>query len=494
MTTRRDILTGIGALALAPTSAGAQSISAYARGANAIIEETGPIGRFGYVLVDYASGKVVEGKNTDALMIPASLSKIPTSFTSMRVHGPSAGFATKLEITGKVENGVLNGDLHLIGGGDPSLDTSGLVDLAQQLQAAGIQFVAGRFKYYATALPQSRWLDKRQPWQAPYNPSMGGLNLNYNRVQFRWAREGGFLRVRGASVSDGKVMPAPSIQFRVTRGGDDLNHEITNGLETWTLRESLLTGRGNRWLPVRQPGAYTAGVFQQVCAELGISIPTPEDTGGSPKGREVAKYNSRSVYEMLRGMMKYSNNLTAEALGASAAYVKGQRPRSIVSAAGMTTRRTAKDVGGIGGEGWAGFSLENHSGLSVRSRTSPRQLAFILRDGRRRWGDPYLALYNNRSITSERLGLPPGTPTPDHSIYGKTGSMHFVHGLAGFITIKDRPMVYAFMANEDQSRKILDAQFTPYGDTTPTAAANWSRRTKAFEQAMLKDWVLRYST
>ena len=492
-TTRRDLLTGLGALALTSGQAQAQSLASFARGSNAVIEETAPIGRFGYVLVDYASGKVLEGKNVDGLMIPASLSKIPTSFTAMRVHGPSAGFATKLEITGKVENGVLNGDLHLIGGGDPSLDTNGLVELAQQLQAAGIYTVAGRFKYYATALPQSRWLDKRQPWQAPYNPSMGGLNLNYNRVQFRWAREGGFLRVRGASVSDGKVMPAPSIQFRVTRGGEDLSHDTTNGIETWTLRESLLTGSGNRWLPVRQPGAYTAGVFQQVCAEMGISVPTPEDTGGTPKGRTVAKHNSSTVYEMLRGMMKYSNNLTAEALGASAAYTNGQRPRSIVSAAGMTARRTAKDVGGIGGNGWSGFSLENHSGLSVRSRMTPRQLAFILRDGKRRWGDPYLALYNNRSLNARRLGLPTGIAAPDHSIYGKTGSMHFVHGLAGFITVKDRPMVYAFMANEDESRKILDAQFTPYSDPKPGAAVNWSRRTKAFEQAMLKEWVLRYS-
>ena len=494
MTTRRDLLTGIGAVALTGGHAQAQSLAGLARGTNAIIAETAPVGRFGYVLIDYQSGKIIEEMNADSLFIPASLSKIPTSFTAMRVHGPRADFVTTIRVSGPIDDGVLDGDLSLIGGGDPSLDTHGLVELAQQLQAAGITKVSGRFRYDTAALPSSRWLDKRQPWQAPYNPSMGGLNLNYNRVQFRWAREGAYLRVRGASVSDGKVMPAPSIQFRVTREGDEMRHDIANGVETWTLRESLLTDDGNRWLPVRAPGAYTAGVFQQVCAEFGIDVPAPQASTVTLRGRKVAEYRSKSVYEMLRGMMQYSNNLTAEALGASAGSKDGGKPDSIIRAAGLTARRTAEDVGGIGGEGWNGFSLENHSGLSIRSRATPRQLAHILRDGKRRWGDPYVALFNSKTMNAKRLGLPPGIAAPDHSIYGKTGSMHFVRGLAGFLTVKDRPMVYAFIANEDTSRRILDAQFTPYGDPAPSAAANWSRRTKVFERSMLRDWVLRYSS
>ncbi len=493
MTTRRDLLAGLGALALAPNTAHAQSIQHLARGTSAVIAESAPIGRFGFILVDVEDGKVIEEVNADGLFIPASLAKIPTCFTAMRVHGPRSSFATQLKAEGRIENGVLNGDLHLIGGGDPSLDTSGLVDLAGQLWNAGIQHVTGSFKYYSTALPQARWLDKQQPWQAPYNPSMGGLNLNYNRVQFRWAREDGNLYVRGAAVSDGKVMPTPSVQFRVTRGGDELNHDTINGVETWTLKESLLRGRGNRWLPVRQPGAYTAGVFQQVCAEMGITIPPAQESGETPKGRVIAKHNSASIYEMLRGMMQYSNNLTAEALGASAGLIDGKRPRSIRHAAALTSQRTVKDVGSVGGNGWNGFALANHSGLSVLSRATPRQIAYVLRTGQKKWGDPYRALFNNQTMTSERLGLPFGVPTPDHSIYGKTGSMHFVRGLAGFLTVKNRPMVYAFIANEDDSRDILNKQFTPYSDPTPTAAANWSRRTRDFQQAMLREWVLRYS-
>ncbi len=494
-TTRRDILSGLGGLALGTMThrAHATSSNSVARGSAQIIAEQAPIGRFGFILVDLESGDVVDSKDPDGLFIPASLAKIPTSIAAMKVLGLGARFATRIKADGKIENGTLRGDLHLIGGGDPSIDTNDLVDLSDQLRKAGVQNITGRFIYHDSALPKLRWLDKRQPWQAPYNPSIGGLNLNYNRVQFRWSRDGDYLRVRGAAVSDGLVMPAPSIQFRVTRSGPEIGHDISGEQETWTLRQSLLKGEGTRWLPVRKPGAYTAGVFAEVCAARGISLPPPESARQTPKGKEVAVHTSKSVHELLSGLLRFSNNLTAEALGVSAGYASGAKPVTIRHAAALTAQLTAKEVGGVGGKGWNGFALENHSGLSTLSRSTPRQLAYTLRTAHNKWGRFYSDLFVNRTLTAEKMNLPFGMTAPEHTIVGKTGSMHFVRGLAGFIMVKGRPMAFTFMANEDRSRKLLDEQYAPYSDPNPTAAANWSRRTKAFEREMLKEWVLRYS-
>lgn len=495
MTTRRDILAGLGGLAVGSFagSAHARSGALMPRGTQSVLAEHAPIGRFGYILVDIETGKVVDERGADELLIPASLSKIPTSIAAMTTHGPGAQFATRLQADGAIANGVLDGDLYLVGGGDPTLETADLVALATQMQAAGIYSITGRFIYYTGALPHSHWLDRTQPWQAPYNPSMSGLNLNFNRVQFRWARENGFLRVRGAAVSDGRVMPAPSVQFRVSPDGPEMLHDTISGVETWTLRQSLLTGKGQRWLPVRKPGAFAAGVFQEVCAQMGILLPPAEKAKQAPKGKQVASHISDSVYEMLHGMLKYSNNLTAEALGASAGYASGKTPRTIREAAALTARLMVKEVGGVGGRGWNGFALENHSGLSVLSRSTPRQMAYMLRAAERKWGERYLALFTNKSMTPQRMGLPAGTLPPKHFILGKTGSMHFVRGLAGYLQVNDRKMAFAFMSNEDSSRSILNKQFTPYGDLTPPQARNWSRRSKDFERAMLKEWLLRYS-
>ncbi len=494
-TTRRDVLSGLGGLALGSVAPSAQAASSnfVARGTDQIIAEHAPIGRFGFVLIDIESGDVIDSRNPDGLFIPASLSKIPTSIAAMKVLGLGARFATRVYADGKIANGVLEGDLHLIGGGDPSIDTNDLVGLTEQIRAAGIQSITGRFIYHDSALPKLRWLDKKQPWQAPYNPSIGGLNLNYNRIQFRWNRDGDYLSVRGAAVSDGLVMPAPSVQFQISQEGPEISHGINGEMETWTLRQSLLSDRGTRWLPVRRPGAYAAGVFAEVCAAKGIALPAPQTAQAVPKGTEIAVHNSKSVHELLSGMLRYSNNLTAEALGVSAGYASGKKPATIRHAAALTAQLTAKEVGGVGGNGWNGFSLENHSGLSTLSRSSPRQLGYMLRASHKKWGAYYNDLFVNRTLTAEKMNLPLGMAAPDHTIVGKTGSMHFVRGLAGFLTVKGRPMAFAFIANEDESRRILDAQYSPYADPNPSAAANWSRRTKAFQHEMMKDWVLRYS-
>ena len=494
-TTRRDVLSGLSGLALGSVTQIAQAASSNstARGSSQIIAEYAPIGRFGFILVDVENGKVVEETNADGLFIPASLSKIPTTIAAMKVLGLGASFATRVHADGKIANGVLQGDLHLVGGGDPSIDSNDLVSLSEQIRSAGVSRITGRFIYHDSALPKERWLDKKQPWQAPYNPSMAGLNLNYNRVQFRWSRDGEYLRVRGAAVSDGLVMPSPSIQFNVSRSGPEISHNINGENEIWTLRQSTLKGQGTRWLPVRKPGAYAAGVFAGICAAKGIALPPPQPARQSPRGKQIAVHNSKSVHELLTGMLRFSNNLTAEALGASAGYASGGKPTTIRQAAALTTKLTVEEVGGVGGNGWNGFALENHSGLSILSRSSPRQLAYMLRASHKKWGPLYNELFVNRTLTAQKMNLPFGMNAPEHTIVGKTGSMHFARGLAGFINVKGRLMAFAFMANEDNSRKVLDSQYAPYGDPNPTAAANWSRRTKAFQHEMLKEWVLRYS-
>jgi serine-type D-Ala-D-Ala carboxypeptidase/endopeptidase (penicillin-binding protein 4) len=78
------------------------------------------------------------------LQNPASLTKVATTLAALRTWGPTHQFRTELWTTGTVSNGVLTGDLHVEGGGDPLFVTAEAIALAKQLNTLGIRKITGQ--------------------------------------------------------------------------------------------------------------------------------------------------------------------------------------------------------------------------------------------------------------------------------------------------------------------------------------------------------------
>ena len=150
--------------------------------------------------------------NPDMALIPASNQKLLTAYTALAVMGPEYRFHTALTTDAQVDNGVVQGDVYLIGGGDPSLatpdyaasfirqpqvftDVNGLI---AGLQAAGITRVQGALVADGTRYDDQRYVDA---WPARFksgvgeNPSgpLSGLNLNdgFTRYPTEGQRFGG---------------------------------------------------------------------------------------------------------------------------------------------------------------------------------------------------------------------------------------------------------------------------------------------------------------
>jgi D-alanyl-D-alanine carboxypeptidase/D-alanyl-D-alanine-endopeptidase (penicillin-binding protein 4) len=72
-------------------------------------------------VIDAKSGSKVIGINDSKSVIPASVLKLLTTSTALTTFGPHHTFKTQLAHDGTITNGVLEGNLYILGGGDPTL-------------------------------------------------------------------------------------------------------------------------------------------------------------------------------------------------------------------------------------------------------------------------------------------------------------------------------------------------------------------------------------
>jgi D-alanyl-D-alanine carboxypeptidase/D-alanyl-D-alanine-endopeptidase (penicillin-binding protein 4) len=88
--------------------------------------------------------KLLYEKNADECLTPASTTKLFTAAAAFHALGPDGTIDTEVRATGKVDsNGLLHGDLYLVGHGDALLTINDIEYLADALFQAGIRAVAG---------------------------------------------------------------------------------------------------------------------------------------------------------------------------------------------------------------------------------------------------------------------------------------------------------------------------------------------------------------
>jgi serine-type D-Ala-D-Ala carboxypeptidase/endopeptidase (penicillin-binding protein 4) len=425
----------------------------------------------GFILIDRATGEVLDSHNPNDTFIPASVSKIFTAQYVLDTFGESYTFETRLLKNSTVENGVLKGDLILKGGGDPELNVSHLVDFIKSLKQAGIHTVEGHFLYDPSALPSLSQLEEDQPVTAAYNPSVSGLNLNFNRIKFSWKQDkSSRYDLAVTSQSDEYEYPIDYASVGVADGDVDVRHSVGDQGESWVFSPETLKSAGTLWLPVRNSASYTANVFYWIAQQEGITLPKPR-LGTTPVfGDTINVHTSRPVKEILEDMLLYSTNVTAEALGASASIARGERVDTLLQSARSMTSVLMPDVSRVD------LNLVNHSGLSSWSRATPIVTATMLKN------------FDLSGI------LPPFdvNEIPDTvSITAKTGTIYFGRGLAGYITApNNHQLAFAIYTSDYDKRSLFEKDFNPNVITSELMEEReWLRRARDLENDILSFWV-----
>jgi D-alanyl-D-alanine carboxypeptidase/D-alanyl-D-alanine-endopeptidase (penicillin-binding protein 4) len=495
---RRAVLSGLASAMVAP-SAFAQSafapatslrpaaraediLKSYLPPLSDLINQADLAGRVSVQVADVKTGLVLESHNPLRALPPASVAKAITACYALDVLGPGYHFETRVLATAPVTNGRINGDLILAGGGDPTLDTDAIATTAKRLrEEAGVTEVTGRFLVWGGALPALNGIDSEQPSQVGYNPGISGLNLNFNRVHFEWQRAGNGYNVTMDARSATLRPEVRAARMRV----EGRNHPIYTykdggAFDDWTVARGALGRNGARWLPVRKPARYAAEVFQILARSNGIVLKTPELIDTVPTGTTaIVVHQSAPLRIILRDMLKYSTNITAECIGLTATVARSGTVASLKASADEMNAWAQARLG------MTSVALEDHSGLGDDSRVTARDMVKALISARKTMG--IKALLKEHPLRDEDRKILENHPI---SVHAKTGTLNFVSGLGGFIDLPDgTELAFATFSADLPTRDSLtrEQRESPPGGRTYAVAA------RKLQQRLLARWGVLYS-
>ncbi len=467
---------------LRPSARGGDILKTYQPALSDLIEKAGLPGQISVQVADVKSGLVLESHNPLRSLPPASVAKALTACYALDLLGAGYRFETRVLATAPVTNGRIDGDLILAGGGDPTLDTNGIAEIARRLrEEAGVTEVTGRFLVWGGELPSLNGIDADQPYQVGYNPGISGLNLNFNRVHFEWQRAGDGYNVT-MDARSGTLRPeVRASRMRVEARNYPVYTYVDGGVyDDWTVARGALGRSGARWLPVRKPERYAAEVFQIIARSNGIVLKNPELLGSLPSGTlPLVTHQSAALGDILQDMLKFSTNITAECIGMTATVARLGRVDSLRASADAMNA-WAKDRLGM-----TSVALVDHSGLGDGSRLSARDMVTALIAARNSLEiKPLLRQHPLRDENRKILEDHPVT------VQAKTGTLNFVSGLGGFIDLPDgTELAFAYFSADLPRREALtrDQREKPPGGQAYAVAS------RKLQQRLLGRWGILYN-
>jgi D-alanyl-D-alanine carboxypeptidase/D-alanyl-D-alanine-endopeptidase (penicillin-binding protein 4) len=342
----------------------------------------------GVHVVEVESGAEVYGYHADEVKILASNTKLFTTAAAVDLLGPDFQFETGLLIRGAVYDGILDGDLAVVGGGDPNLsgrlydgDPFGAFRAwAAALRERGVRRVSGSLflvhgLFDGLAIHPDWPTDQLARW---YEAPVGALSFNDNCVLVRVSpgpRPG----------TPGRVELEPELGlFRVigqvgTSGSRGRHHVVVS--REPESREVRVAGsiyvRGEpleAWVTVPDPVEYFGAALRAALAQEGVEV----HGGTVPTARlpgavwERVFTHRTDLVSTIAVVNRRSQNFYAESvLKVLGARLAGEGSwRSGVAAVEAFLAKV-----GLAG----GVELADGSGMSRGNRAAPRHLTELLR-------------------------------------------------------------------------------------------------------------------
>ena len=394
---------------------------------------------------DLDHGSTVLNHLGDMPRNPASTMKLVTAIAALETLTPGYHWTTRLYANQEPSDGVLDGDLFLVGGGDPYLVQERLWLMLQSLKRSGVSKIDGNLviddSLFAPIKEDTGAFDK-QPFRV-YNAIPSAVLTNFNSSYFIFAPGPG----TKVSIRSFPELSALTIDNRLKtvnkacrgyRRGISLSVE-TPGSARFDGRFPSRCKQYGFTRSVLPPMTYTASLFKKTWQDLGGEI-----TGVGQYGRPsedavmLLEHQSVSLGNATRLMNKHSSNLIARHLVLTmGGEISGWPATQNKGLAAI--QQWLKQKGLVFPE----LIIENGAGRSRKARISARHLVEIVETG---WVSPYMPEF----IASMALLGQDGTLNDRHTRSRLNGRAHLKTGQLDHVTA-----IAGIMQNNDGKRYAL---------------------------------------
>lgn len=364
----------------------------------------------GSCLVVSDDGRLLGEYSPAMSLVPASNQKLVTTWAALGLLDPTTRFRTTVRADAAAVDGVVNGNLYLVGGGDPFLavdswwaqysESEGraktrLEDLADALVASGVRVVTGG------VVGDESYFDGQRtgPWAerliiSDQSGPLSALAVNENFVSW-------------PPTFDGSFSPR---------------------------------------VPSVDPPLDAARVFGELLVARGVAVGAPAAGVAPSTAIELAAIESPPLVEIITHVNSYSDNFGAELLL--------KHIGRHVSGVG-TTVAGAEAVAGFAAQSGLpmdGVTITDGSGLSEANVTTCRFFAMLLESALDESGSETSPLVSSLSIGGQRgslIGRWVGTNLVGQ-VYAKTGTLNDVTALSGVVNSlsdSDTSLVFSYLVN-----------------------------------------------
>ncbi len=358
----------------------------------------------GFLVVDPQTGDTLYSHNAGKLFMPASNQKLLTSSVALAQLGPDYRFATTFVTRGKITNGVVAGDLIVIGRGDPTVSDrvkgnamAFMQTVADSLVAHGVHRINGSLRAGGNAFPDSIY----------------GYGWEWDDI-------------RGESAA-----PVDELEFN-----EGMTRHVVHVDNRDTLVAIATDSPTNSYLSALASGLTRRGVvISQTQTQPGFdNLAGPLDT--------LYSFYSPALRDILKPFLKPSQNQIGEALIKALGLEK--------TGVGMTDSGAVVIKRQLAAWGIDSTStvIYDGSGMSRHDLVTPEAIVKILIGIQR---DPAFASFYDAlpiagidgTIRTRMIGTAAAS-----NIHAKTGTLEFVRSLSGYVTTAaGEKLVFSMLSN-----------------------------------------------